>query len=87
MAVHALRHAPRMRHAVFEFTQDAARGLQECRARRRQGHAAIGALEQLRANFGFKPSNGLAERRLRHVQALRRAIEMQGFRHGDKLPQ
>ncbi|KAG1599759.1 hypothetical protein G6F46_014071 [Rhizopus delemar] len=85
--VHPLSHAARMRHAFFQRIQDAPGRLQECGARRRQCHTAVGAFKQRRADLAFQPADRLAERRLRHMQALCRSIEVQRFRDGDKLPQ
>ncbi|MNT26254.1 hypothetical protein D3C72_1618150 [compost metagenome] len=85
--VHPLGHAARVRHAFLKRLQHAPGGLQKSSARRRQCHAAVGAFKQRRADFAFQPADGLAERRLRHMQALGGPIEMQRFRDGDKLPQ
>jgi hypothetical protein len=55
----------------------------ELLARRRQHDAARGAVEQADAELGLQPQDPLAERRLRHVELLGRAPEVQllGDRH------
>src|SRR5438105_168078 len=51
----------------------------------RQFHAALGAVEQPHAQAPFQQRDGLRERRLRDVQALRRAAEVQLLGDGDEL--
>jgi len=60
---------------------------QPLRPERGERHAAPGAREQRRAQFPLQRADGLAERRLRHAQPLRRMAEVQRFRHGDEMPQ
>ena len=54
-------------------------------ARRRQGHTALGAVEQAHAQQRLQVRNGLRQRRLRHVQAPCRIAEVQRLGHRHKL--
>jgi hypothetical protein len=50
-----------------------------------QADAALGSLEQRRAQVALQAHDRLAERRLGHAQPLRRAAEVQGLSHGDEV--
>ena len=60
---------------------------QQRRAGRAQRHAALRALEQPRAQRALQLLDGLRQRRLGHVQALRGAAEVQFFGQHGKLAQ
>ncbi|MNT96159.1 hypothetical protein D3C72_2381810 [compost metagenome] len=60
-------------------------GFQKGHACRRQPDAAVRALEQRIANLGLKSADRLTQRRLGHVEAFRRPMEMQFFGDGDEL--
>ena len=64
--------------------QDAHVG-QPLRADRGQRDAALGADEQGLADLVLQRADGLAQRRLGHVQAFGGAAEMQLLGHGDEL--
>ena len=67
--------------------QDPARLDEQGRAGLGEGDAAVGAVEQPHAELGLELADLLADRRLRHVQALRGAAEMQLLRDRDEVPQ
>ena len=79
------------RRAVSVACSDSARmrraSSRNSRARLRQPHRALVALEQLRAQFRFQRLDLLAQRRLADVQALGRAREVQLLGDGDKVAQ
>jgi len=58
---------------------------EEARAGRQEPHAARRALEERRAELSLEPAYLTRERRLRDVQALRRAADVPFFRHGDEI--
>jgi hypothetical protein len=79
---------PACRHGrLLRQGQDAPRIVEEQRARLRQPHGALVALEQLRAQFRFQRLDLLAQGRLADMQALGRAREVQLFGDGDKVTQ
>ncbi|MNT44289.1 hypothetical protein D3C72_1808100 [compost metagenome] len=85
MALDALRNPSRLRHALVQCAQGAARGDKEGRTGRGQRHAAVGAHEQRRTHGTLQLADRLAQRRLRHMQPLGSTIEVQLFSNGDEL--
>ena len=67
--------------------QDLAGFAQECPARDRELNPPIGALQQLDPDVTFKPTNLLAERRLRGAEPRRGAREVQLFRDRHEVAQ
>ena len=78
----ALRHLSR----DFGLHQRAARLDQKHFACAAEFDIALRAIEQINVKAQFQPPDRLAERRLRHVEARRRAPEMQLFGDGHELP-
>ncbi|WP_254665314.1 hypothetical protein [Stenotrophomonas sp. HMSC10F06] len=85
VALHALGHAARLGDALLQRLHSSARGLKEGCPRRCQRDAARGALEQRGSDGALQLADGLAQRRLRHVQPLGGAIEVQLLGHGNEL--
>ena len=77
----------RLTDPLVELGEDAPGADEEGRAGRRQRDAAIAALEQRQAERVLELADRLAERRLRHVQALGGAVEIQFLGDGDELAQ
>src|SRR5208282_2932050 len=75
----------RCRHDAIGLNEGAARLFQHDAARVGKLDAAARALEQLHPEFVFELADLLAERRLRHMQALRGAAEVQLFSDGDEV--
>ena len=74
------------RGSVFKAARKQIAHLRHQRiARRRERHMAAGALEQRHAQAALQLRNGLRERRLRHVQALRGSPEVKLLGHSQKL--
>ena len=67
--------------------QQLARLVEQRRPRRGEGDAPPVALEQLDAELGLERSHLLAHARLREVQPLGRAAEMELLGHRDERPQ
>jgi hypothetical protein len=60
---------------------------QERASSQRQAHIPSASIEQLRAHLMFEQLNLSAQRRLRHVQACRRAPEVQFLRNDHEAAQ
>ena len=74
-----------MRRQRGRARQQVARLRHEGRPCRGQGHAALRAIEQARADALLQLGDRLRERRLGDVQALRGAAEVQFLGHGEEL--
>ena len=81
----ALCHQARMLGTGFQRVEGAVGRVQKGAARRRQSHFAFAARQQADSQFVFQAVNRLAERRLRHVQALGGVVEVQFFGNGNEL--
>jgi len=77
--------APRLAGGVLDGLEDLARPHEERGARRGQLDLALVAREQLRADLLLELADLLAERRLGHVQPLRRAAEVQLLGDGHEV--
>ena len=64
-----------------------ARLVEQRRARRGERGAAAVAIEQLHAELGLERAHLLADARLRDVEPLGRAAEVELLGHGDERPQ
>ena len=76
-----------MRAARSGLEQHSARLVQECPSRRRQLHAAPGAVEQGDAKLPLEVADLLAQWRLRDVEARRRTAEVQLLGDGHEVPE
>ena len=79
--------APRLARRVLDGVEDLARAHEERRPGRGQLDLALVAQQQLRADLLLELADLLAQRRLGHVQALRRAAEVQLLGDGDEVAQ
>ena len=79
--------APGLAGRVLDRVEDVARALEEVRAGRGQLDLALVAQQQRRADLLLELADLLAQRRLGHVQPLRRAAEVQLFRDDDEVAQ
>ena len=83
----AALHPPRLARGVLDGVEDLARAHEERRAGRGQLDLALVAQQQRRADLLLELADLLAQRRLGHVQALRRAAEVQLLGDGDEVAQ
>ena len=79
--------APRLARRVLDGVEDLARAHEERRPGRGQLDLALVAQQQRRADLLLELADLLAQRRLGHVQALRRAAEVQLLGDGDEVAQ
>ena len=83
----AALHAPRLARGVLDRGEDLARADEERRPGGGQLDLALVAQQQRRADLLLELADLLAQRRLGHVQALRRAAEVQLLGDGDEVAQ
>ncbi|MCY1182798.1 hypothetical protein D9M73_233760 [compost metagenome] len=79
--------APRQQHGLVDLLADRPRLVEEQPPGRGQGDAAVGAVEQARADFLFQRLDLLAQRRLGNAQLSGGAAEMQLLGDGDEVTQ
>jgi len=65
--------------------QQVAHGRQQGASSRRKLHAALGAIEKAYTQRRLKPGNGLGQRGLGHVNALRRAAKVKFLGDSEEL--
>ncbi|MNP16155.1 hypothetical protein D3C76_1085390 [compost metagenome] len=83
----ALVRPPRQQHRLVDLLEDLPGLVEEQPAGFGQAHAAIGAIQQARADFFLQGLDLLAQRRLGNAQLLGGAAEMQFLGDGDEVAQ
>jgi hypothetical protein len=71
----------------LQFVEGAVSGIQEYATGRGQFYPAFAAGKQTEPQLALQAVDGLAQRRLGHVQAYRRLMKVQLFSHGNELAQ
>ncbi|MNC40134.1 hypothetical protein D3C75_888250 [compost metagenome] len=72
---------------MFKFSKRAVGGVEKRCTRCGQAHPALVAQKQAETELFLEPVDRLAQRWLRHVQALGGLVKVQLFGHGDELPE
>ena len=80
------RHGAQLVHRAFELAGETPRFLEKPRALRGELHPAARTMKKRHAQVVFERADGARQRRLRDVQRLGRAAEMQPLGHRHEIP-